>query len=157
MKACLKAIDHCEHEILQVLQDFSNCTVDRMKHYLQQRRKELAERLAMSHLTYGRELEGEQRIDEAIDVYSKGLKALENTPDTSEKLYSRIGKLRGIAIMKRIENLEKNKPKRLTVNESDLDYFAKPSDGMISGSQATIGKSVRISKQAPAAYSGTIF
>lgn len=157
MKASLKAIDHCEHEILQVLQDLTNCKDEQTQHFFQTRRKELAERLAMSYLTYGRELEGENRVEESIDVYSKGLKALENVPETSQRLYSQIGKLRSMAIMKRIENLEKMKNRQPKLNESDLDYFAKASEGgLISGSQLNIGRSVRISKQSQPAYTGKL-
>lgn len=152
----MKAIDHCEHEILQVLHDLTNCNDEYTQHFFQKRRKELAERLAMSYLTYGRELEAENRVDEAIDVYSKGLKALENVPDTNQKLYSQLGKLRSLCIMKRIENLEKIKNRQPKVNDSDLDYFGKPSEAALAGSQMNIGKSVRITKQSQPAYTGSL-
>lgn len=156
MKASLRAADHCEHEIFQLLQDITNCTDEHTLLFYQNKRKELAERLAMSYMTYGRELEGNSRFDEAIDVYSKAIKALENTPETSDRLYNQIGKLRGLCIVKRIESIDKQKNKQVSLADSDLEFFARPGIEGSSASQLNIGKAVRITKQQQPAYTGRL-
>jgi ribosomal protein S10 len=122
----MAAIDHCERETMQVLQDMTSCSDAVYMEYLQTKRSELAERLAMAHLAFGKELETEKDYDGAIDTYAKAIKALENADNPNEELASKICKARGLAMTKRVDRMInlKDLDKRRGEKVSDLEFHA---------------------------------
>ena len=118
------AIDHSEREIMQILQDMTNNVDQHHLQYLNEKRSELAERLAMAHLAYGKELEADKDYDGAIDTYGKAVKALENADSPNELLVNKISKARGLALTKRVETMANMRDieKRRGLNTSDMEF-----------------------------------
>lgn len=154
--ASLRAIDHCEHEIMQILEDLTVCDDDYKANNLAKKRKELAERLAMSYLTYGKELESEKNYEGAVDVYSKAVKALENIPDADQRLVDKIGKIRGVALSKKIESINSVQNRQSNLNVSELSYFASIGETKYFGSQVNLSKNIRIGRNMNTAYTSKL-
>jgi tetratricopeptide (TPR) repeat protein len=137
---------------MQVLEDMTKCDDSYKADNLANKRKELAERLAMSYLTYGKELEADKYYEDAVDVYSKALKALENISDADQRLLDRIAKVRGVALSKKIEFITNAKNKQHTLNASELSYYASVGETKYFGSQGSLSKNIRIGRGNNTAY-----
>lgn len=141
---------------MQILEDLTACDDDHKADNLAKKRKDLAERLAMIYLIYGKELEADKYYDDAVDVYSKALKALENISDADHRLLDKIAKVRGIALTKKIEFITKPKSRQHSLNASELSYYASIGETKYFGSQASLSKNIRIGKGANTAYTSNI-
>ena len=110
---------------MQILNDITKSKEENYLEYLRSKQAELTERLALSYLSLAREQERSQEYDDAIDVYGKALKALENANHPNTILEQKIAKSRGLALARRIDKMSQLKSlnKVVKVTGDDLKYI----------------------------------
>lgn len=122
-KYALKAVDHCEKEIFQLLIDINKAKKSSEKKYLEAKYKDVSEKMGLSYFCYGQELETTQEYEKAIDIYAKGLKTMENAEMSSTGLANKLAKARAILIDRKISSIHDRKNKKYDpIRSSDLEF-----------------------------------
>jgi hypothetical protein len=123
----LKAIYHCEKELLETLSDKNCCEDPDELKILKKKVLECTQRLSIAFYNYGREIEQKLDFDSAIDSYGKALNVMKDLEAPPEKMMSRISKARALALEKKVQMIGRAKAvpsefRNQMVSHDELDY-----------------------------------